>query len=56
MIIDPWGIVVANAGDGDGICLAELDPARVAHARRTLPVLSHRRPEVYGAGLELSPQ
>jgi predicted amidohydrolase len=51
LIIDPWGIVVANAGDGDGICLAELDPTRVAHARRSLPVLANRRPDVYGAGV-----
>jgi predicted amidohydrolase len=49
LIIDPWGIVIANAGDGDGVCIAELDPARVAHMRRTLPVLDHRRPEVYAS-------
>ena len=50
MIIDPWGVVIANASDGDGICVADLDPARVDAARRQLPVLSHRRPEVYGLG------
>jgi nitrilase len=50
MIIDPWGVVIANASDGDGICVAELDPARVDASRRQLPVLQHRRPEVYGLG------
>jgi predicted amidohydrolase len=47
LIVDPWGIVIANAGDGDGVCVADLDPARVAAARRSLPVLQHRRPDVY---------
>ncbi len=50
MIIDPWGVVIANASDGDGICVADIDPARVDAARRQLPVLQHRRPEVYGLG------
>jgi predicted amidohydrolase len=51
MIIDPWGVVVANASDGDGICVADLEPARVDAARRQLPVLQHRRTEVYGLGV-----
>jgi predicted amidohydrolase len=50
MIVDPWGVVIANASDGDGICVADLEPARVDAARRQLPVLQHRRPEVYGLG------
>jgi len=51
-----WASDLANASDGDGICVAELDPARVDAARRQLPVLQHRRPEVYGlgAGVQLS--
>jgi len=47
MIIDPWGIVIANAGDGEGICVAEIDRARVADMRTRIPVLSARRPEAY---------
>jgi deaminated glutathione amidase len=53
MIVDPWGVVIANAGDGDGICVAELDPGRVIAARRQLPVLRHRRPEAYASALAL---
>jgi deaminated glutathione amidase len=48
MIVDPWGVVIANAGDGDGVCVADLDAARVEAARRQLPVLKHLRPDVYG--------
>ena len=47
MIIDPWGIVIANAGDGEGICVAEIDRERVADMRRRIPVLSARRPAAY---------
>jgi predicted amidohydrolase len=54
MIIDPWGVVVANASDGDGICVADLEPARIDAARRQLPVLQHRRSEVYGLGVGTS--
>ncbi len=48
LIVDPWGVVIANAGDGEGICIAEVDPGRVTEARRQLPVLANRRPDVYG--------
>ncbi|MEZ4241024.1 MAG: carbon-nitrogen hydrolase family protein [Myxococcota bacterium] len=42
-IVDPWGDVVAMAGAGPGLALAELDPERVAAVRRGMPVASHRR-------------
>jgi predicted amidohydrolase len=47
LIADPWGVVVASAGDGDGVCVADLDPARVERARAALPVLAQRRPDLY---------
>jgi len=47
LIVDPWGTVVANAGDGEGICLAELDRARLREVRRAVPALASRRPDVY---------
>jgi predicted amidohydrolase len=37
MIVDPWGIVVAQAPDGPGIVVADLDLERVAAIRRQLP-------------------
>jgi predicted amidohydrolase len=37
MIVDPWGIVVAQAPDGPGVLVADLDLARVAAIRRQLP-------------------
>ena len=43
MVVDPWGLVVAMASDGEGFALAEVDLERLAQVRRSLPALSHRR-------------
>jgi predicted amidohydrolase len=47
MIVDPWGIVVAQAPDEDSVILADLDRARMASVRAGLPSLSNRRPSAY---------
>ena len=44
LIVDPWGEVLADAGEGVGIITATIEPARVAEVRRMLPSLSHDRP------------
>ncbi len=43
LIVDPWGTVVAECGDGPGICLAEIQRDRVAKIRRGMPLADHRR-------------
>jgi deaminated glutathione amidase len=45
MIVDPWGTVIAQAPDGEGIVTAELDFDRVAAVRRQVPSLVNRRPD-----------
>ena len=47
MIVDPWGLVLAQAQDGEGHILADLDLERQADIRTRLPALANRRPEVY---------
>ena len=47
MIVDPWGVVLAQALDGEGHILAELDLERQSQIRAQLPALAHRRPEAY---------
>ena len=37
MVVDPWGIVVAQAPDGPGVVVADLDLERVVEVRRQLP-------------------
>ncbi len=44
LIIDPWGEVVAELPDGDGVVLADLNSDRVASVRRQLPSSTHGRP------------
>ncbi len=43
MIIDPWGEILADAGDQPGFALAEIDPARIQQIRREMPSLENRR-------------
>jgi predicted amidohydrolase len=43
LICDPWGQVVAEVGDHEGVAVAELDFAYQDRLRRELPALSHRR-------------
>jgi predicted amidohydrolase len=47
MIVDPWGVVLAQAPDGEHHVVAELDLERQAEIRAQLPVLAHRRGEAY---------
>lgn len=47
MIIDPWGTVLAQAGDSEGLILGDLDFSRQDELRSRLPSLQHRRPDVY---------
>jgi predicted amidohydrolase len=43
LIVDPWGEVLADGGEGEGVILAEIDPAAVEKARRRIPSLTHDR-------------
>ncbi|WP_432043525.1 nitrilase-related carbon-nitrogen hydrolase [Streptomyces cadmiisoli] len=42
MIVDPWGTVVADAGDGERTVTADVDMAEVTRIRTELPVLRDR--------------
>ncbi len=47
MIVDPMGVAVAVRGETEGLVLAEVTLERIAEVRRTVPSLSHLRPDVY---------
>jgi nitrilase len=43
VLIDPWGEVVAELEQGEGVISGDIDPARIARVRAELPALAHRR-------------
>ena len=47
MIVDPWGVVLAQAPDSEGHIVADLDLERQREIRARLPSLANRRPEAY---------
>jgi deaminated glutathione amidase len=42
VIIDPWGIILADAGDQPGVAIASIEPSRLEQVRRQMPSLQHR--------------
>lgn len=46
-IANPWGTIVGMAGEGEEILYADMDLAQVDKIRRELPLLQHRRTDVY---------
>lgn len=42
MIVDPWGVVLADAGDQIGLAIAEINPTRLEQVRTQMPSLKHR--------------
>lgn len=47
MIVDPWGKILAEAQTGEEIIYADIDLNILNKVRQELPVLKHRRPELY---------
>ena len=43
LVVDPWGTVIAQVADGEGVAVAELDLDRQDRLRRELPALDHVR-------------
>lgn len=43
LIVDPWGCVLARAGEGESVVTAEIDLGYLARVRRELPCRQHAR-------------
>jgi predicted amidohydrolase len=43
LVVDPWGVVIAECGDHEGVALARIDLGYQDQVRAALPCLSHRR-------------
>ena len=51
IIVDPWGIVVAQAPDTEGVVVADLNFDELRRIRKQLPSLANRRPTAYRSRL-----
>ncbi|HEY6731217.1 MAG TPA: carbon-nitrogen hydrolase family protein [Solirubrobacterales bacterium] len=47
LIVDPWGVVLAQASDGECFVVADLDFASLDQIRESLPSLANRQPGAY---------
>jgi deaminated glutathione amidase len=47
LVVDPWGVVLAQAPDEETVIVADLNLAKVDEVRGRLPSLANRRPEAY---------
>ena len=43
LIVDPWGRILADVEEDNGVAVAEIDTARVERLRREFPALANRR-------------
>ena len=48
LVCDPWGKVLADAGENEGVTVVEVDLDEVGRVREQLPILSARKPKLYG--------
>lgn len=42
MLIDPWGVILDRLPKGPGVVIGDIDHARIADVRASLPALTHR--------------
>lgn len=47
LVVDPWGDVIARAGDRTGIVYADIDLSYLDEVRRQIPSLKNRREDTY---------
>jgi nitrilase len=43
MLIDPWGKIVAELPEGEGLVSGEIDAELLQQIRTSLPALQHRK-------------
>ena len=48
IVCDPWGKVLVDAGENESVTLVDIDLSENERVRQQLPLLSARRPSLYG--------
>lgn len=44
LVVDPWGDVLLDMGEGNGVAFADIELKRIPDVRARIPALNHRRP------------
>ena len=52
MIIDPWGSVIAQCSEGEGVASAYINLDYLEKVRKNMPIWTHRRNDIYSLVLE----
>jgi predicted amidohydrolase len=47
MAVDPFGVVLVDMGQREGVEVVDIDSSRVQNVRKSLPLLKNRRTDVY---------
>ena len=53
MAVDPFGVVLLDMGNREGMEVVEIDKSRVQKVREMLPLLKNRRTDVYGDNISV---
>jgi deaminated glutathione amidase len=53
MAVDPFGVVLLDMGNREGMEVVEIDKSRVQKVRELLPLLKNRRTDVYGDNISV---
>jgi predicted amidohydrolase len=48
MVVDPFGRIVVDMGESEGLEIVDIDRAVVGEVREKLPLLKNRRSDIYG--------
>lgn len=49
LVVDPWGSILECCNTDTRVAVAEIDHDVIARVRSEMPVMHHRRPDMYGA-------
>jgi predicted amidohydrolase len=47
MVVDPFGNILVNMKEDEGLATVDIDPALIAETREKLPLLKNRRVDIY---------
>jgi predicted amidohydrolase len=47
MVVDPFGLLLLDMGQYEGVEMVDIDKARIQQVRRSLPLLKNRRTDIY---------